>query len=102
MNGADQNVTGIDDNVSNFTGTTQRRQLTRDRLTHDLESTLNEQSYNLVSFPATEKTFTSYLEKSKPRNNFRSQITCPNVYSSRGHQMQLNIINDKTGIREEA
>ena len=31
-NGADQNVTGNQDNASNTAGTTQRRQFTRDRL----------------------------------------------------------------------
>ena len=45
VNGADQNVTGNQDNASNTAGTTQRRQLTRDRLIHDLESALDEQNY---------------------------------------------------------
>ena len=62
----DQNVTGNQDNASNTAGTTQRRQLTRDRLIHDLESALDEQNYIPLSLPTIEKTFTSYLENPKP------------------------------------
>ena len=69
VNAADQNVTGNLDNASNTAGTTQRRQLTRDRLLHDLESALDEQNYISLSLPTTEKTFTSYLENPKPPNN---------------------------------
>ena len=101
VNGADQNVTGDQDNASNTTGTTQRRQLTRNRLIHDLESALNEQNYIPLSLPTTEKTFTSYPENPKPPNNLGVQIKWSNVCSSRGRQMQLNIIKDKTGVREE-
>ena len=42
VNDADQNVTGNQDNASNTAGTTQRRQLTCNRLIHDLESALDE------------------------------------------------------------
>ena len=101
VNGADQNVTGNQDNASNTAGTTQRRQLTRDRLIHDLESALNEQNYIPLSLPTTEKTFTSYLENPKPPHNLGVQIKWSNVCSSRGRQTQLNIIKDKTGVREE-
>ena len=38
VNGADQNVTGNQDNANNTAGTTQQSQHTRDRLIHDLES----------------------------------------------------------------
>ena len=74
VNGADQNVTGNQDNASNTAGTTQRRQLTRDRLIHDLESALDEQNYIPPSLPITEKTLTSYLENPKPPNNLEVQI----------------------------
>ena len=99
VNGADKNVTGNLDYASNTAGTTQRRQLTRDRLIHDLESALNEQNYIPLSLPTTEKTLISYLEKPKPPNNLGVQIKCSNVCSSRGRQTQLNI-TDKTGVRE--
>ena len=69
VNGTDQNVTGNQDNASNTAGTTQPRQLTRDKLIHDLESALNEQNYIPLSLPTTEKTLTSYLENPKPPNN---------------------------------
>ena len=92
VNGADQNVTGNQDNASNTAGTTQRRQLTRDRLIHDLESALDEQNYIPLSLPTTEKTLTSYRENPKPPNNFGVQIKWSNVCSSRGRQTQLNII----------
>ena len=69
VNRADQNVTRNQDNASNTAGTTQRCQLTRDRLIHDLESALDEQNYIPLSLPTTEKTFTSYLENPKPPNN---------------------------------
>ena len=101
VNGADQNVTGNQDNASITAGTSQRRQLTRDRLIHDLESALDEQNYILLSLPTTEKTLTSYLKNPKPPNNLGVQIKWSNVCSSRGHQTQLNIIKDKTGVREE-
>ena len=101
VNGADQNVTGNQDNASNTAETTQRRQLTRDRLIHDLESALDEQNYIPLSLPTTKKTFTSFLENPKPPNNLGLQIQWSNVCSSRGRQMQLNIIQDKTGVREE-
>ena len=57
VNGADQNVTvtGNQSNASNTAGTTQQRQLTRNRLNYDLESALDEQNYILVSLPTTEK-----------------------------------------------
>ena len=42
VDGADQNVTGNQDNASNTAGTTQRHQFTHDRLIHDLESALDE------------------------------------------------------------
>ena len=51
--------------------------------------------------PTTEKTFFSYLENPKPPNNLGVQIKWSNVCSSRGRQTQLNIIKDKTGVREE-
>ena len=51
--------------------------------------------------PTTENTFTSYLQNPKPPNNLGVQIKWSNVCSSRGRQTQLNIINDKTGVREE-
>ena len=70
VNGADQNVTGNQDNASNTAGTTHRRQLTRDRLIHDLESALDERNYILLSLPTTEKTFNSYMENPKPPNNW--------------------------------
>ena len=41
LNGADQNVAGNNDNANNSTETTQRSQLTRDRLFPCLESALN-------------------------------------------------------------
>ena len=74
VNGADQNVTGNQDNASNTARTTQRHQLTRDRSIHDLESALDEQNYIPLSLPTTEKTFTSYLENPKPPNNLGLQI----------------------------
>ena len=101
VNGADQNVTSNQDNASNTAGTTQRRQLTRDRLINDLESALDEQNYISLSLPTTEKTLTSYLEKSNPPNNLRVQIKWSNVCSSCGCQTQLKIIKDKTDVREE-
>ena len=101
VNGADQNVTGNQDNASNTAGTTQQRQLTRDRLIHNLESALNEQNYIPLSLPITEKTLTSYLENPKLPNNLGVQIKWSNVCSSCGRQTQLNIIEDKTGVREE-
>ena len=101
VNGADQNVTGNQDNASNTAGTTQRRQLTRDRLIHDLESALDKQNYIPLSLPTTEKTLTSYLENPKPLNNLGIQIKWSNVCSSRGRQTQLNIIKDKTGVRKK-
>ena len=101
VKGADQNVTGNDDNVSNSTETTRQSQLTHDRLIHDLVSALNEQNYNAVSLPTTEKTFAIYLEKPNPPNNLGSQITWSNVNSSHGRQTQWNIIKDKTGVRVE-
>ena len=45
VNGGDQNVTGNQNNASNTAGTTQRCQLTPDRLIHDLESALDIQNY---------------------------------------------------------
>ena len=101
VNGANQNVTGNQDNASNTAGTTQRRQLTRDRLINDLESALDEHNYIPLSLPTTEKTLTSYLENPKPPNNLEVQIKWSNVCLSRGRQTQLNIIKDKTGVREE-
>ena len=65
VKGTDQNVRGNHDNARNSAGTTQRRQLTRDRLSHDVENALDEQIYIPVSLPTTEKTFTCYLEKTK-------------------------------------
>ena len=41
VKGTDQNVTCYHSNQSNSTGSTERRQLTRDRLIHDLESALD-------------------------------------------------------------
>ena len=49
VNGTDQNVTSNDDNESNSTETTHRRQLACDRLFPNLESVLNKQNYNPVS-----------------------------------------------------
>ena len=55
-NEADQkNVTGNHDNASNSAGISQRCQPTRDRLIHDLKSALDQQNYNPVSLPTTEK-----------------------------------------------
>ena len=62
VNGTDRNVAGNQDNASNAAATTQRRQLTRDRLIHDLESALDEKNYIPLSLPTTEKTLTSYLK----------------------------------------
>ena len=98
VNGADQNDTGNQDNASNTAGTTQRRQLTRDKLIHDLESALDEQNYIPLSLPTTEKILTSYLENPQPPNNLEVQIKWSNVCSSHGRQTQLNIIKDKTGV----
>ena len=91
VNEADQNVTGNQDNASNTAGTTQRRQLTRDRLIHDLESALDEQNYIPLSLPTTKKTLTSYLENPKPPNNLEVQIKWSNVCPNCGRQTQLNI-----------
>ena len=101
VNGADQNVTDNQDNASNCAGTTQRRQLTRDRLIHDQESALDEQNYIHLSLPTNKKTLTSYLENPKSPNNLGVQIKWSNVCSSCGRQTQLNIIKDKTGVQEE-
>ena len=101
VNGADQNVTGNQDNASNTAGTTQRRQLNRDGLIHDLESALDEQHYISLSLATAEKTFTSYLENPKAPDNLGVQIKWSNVCSSRSRQTPLNIIKDKTGVREE-
>ena len=74
VNGADQTVTGNQDNASIGAGTTQRRQLTQDRLIHDLESALDEHIHIPLSLRTTEKTFTSYLENPKPPNNLGVQM----------------------------
>ena len=50
LNGADHNVTGNEDNASNTAETTQQRQLTRDRLIHDLESALDEKKLHPTKF----------------------------------------------------
>ena len=55
VNGADQNVAGNQDNANNTAGTTQRRQLTHDKLIHDLASALEEQNYIPLNLPTTEK-----------------------------------------------
>ena len=101
INGADKSVTGNQDNANNTAGTTQRRQLTRSRLIQDLERALDEQNYIPLSLPTTEKTLTSYLERSKHPNNLGVQTKWSNVCSSRGRQTQLNVIKDKTGFREK-
>ena len=98
VNRADQNITGNQGNASNTAGTTQRRQLTRDRLYHNLESALDEENYTPLSLPTTENTFTSYLENPKLIYNLGVQIKWSNVCSSRGRQTQLNIIKDKTSV----
>ena len=67
VNGADQNATGNDDNASNSTETTQRCQLTQNRLIHVLKSALNEQKYKRVSLSTTEKTY-QLSEKTKASN----------------------------------
>ena len=51
--------------------------------------------------PATEKTFTNYLQKLKPPNNLGTQIIRSNVYSSRGRQSLLIIVKDKINVCEE-
>ena len=55
VNGADQNVTGNQDNASNTAGTTEEHQLIRDKLIHDLESTLDKQNYIPLCLLTTEK-----------------------------------------------
>ena len=69
VNGVDQNVTGNDDNASSSIKTTQRPQLTRDRLSPYLESVRCEQNYNPVGLPTIETNFTSDFEKPKPSNS---------------------------------
>ena len=75
VNGADQNVTGKQDNASNTAETTQRRQLTRDKLIHDLESVRDESNYVPPSLSTIEKNFTSYLENQKHPNNLGCKLS---------------------------
>ena len=44
---------------------------------------------------------TSYPENPMPPNKLGVQIKWSSACSSRGRQTQLNIIKDKTGVREE-
>ena len=62
-NGADHNVANNDGSASISTGTAERRNLTGNRLVHDLESALDEQNYNPIGLSTAAKAFTRYLEK---------------------------------------